>query len=32
VRGEARDAALTTALVLARGAGGFNAALVLRRP
>ena len=31
VCGQARPAALRTALVLARGYGGFNAALVLKR-
>lgn len=29
---EAREAGLRNALVLARGHGGFNAALVVRRP
>lgn len=32
VTGEAREARLRNALVLARGHGGFNAALVVRRP
>lgn len=32
VRGRARPVALDAALVLARGHGGFNAAMVLRRP
>jgi 3-oxoacyl-(acyl-carrier-protein) synthase len=32
VTGEAREAGVNTALVVARGYGGFNSALVLRRP